>query len=70
MVVRKKRPGRTKVPRKPHHPSNPHDFKRAKTKVLKRYAKKHSLRKGTRGYNAYVYGSVSHRMAAKRGGHK
>jgi hypothetical protein len=46
--------------------SNSHDFKRAKTKVLKKYARRHSLRKGTTGYNAYVYGSVSHRMAGKK----
>lgn len=45
--------------------SNAHDFKRAKTRVLKDYARRHALRKGTRGYNAYVYGSVSHRMAGK-----
>lgn len=46
-------------------PGNSHDFKRAKTKVLKNYSRRHGLRKGTRGYNAYVYGTVSKRMAAK-----
>ena len=45
--------------------SNSHNFKRAKTRVLKGYAKRHALRKGTKGYNAYVYGSVSRRMAGK-----
>jgi hypothetical protein len=50
--------------------ANSHDFKRAKGKVLEKYARRHSLRKGTKSYNAYRYGSVSRRMAgkAKRGG--
>lgn len=49
------------MPRK----GNSHDFKRAKNRVLKDYARRRGLRKGTRSYNAYVYGAVSHRMAAK-----
>lgn len=34
-------------------------------KKLKRYGKRKGLRKGSRQYNAYVYGTVSHRMAGK-----
>lgn len=52
--------------RKTRTARNSHDFKYAKTNVLKRGARRHSLRRGTRGYNAYVYGTVSRRMAAKR----
>lgn len=46
--------------------SNSHDFKRAGKRVLKNYARRKGLRKGTRQYNAYVHGSVARRMAAKR----
>lgn len=34
-------------------------------KRLKRYSRKKGLRKGTRSYNKYVYGTVSRRMAGK-----
>ena len=34
-------------------------------KRLKRYSRKRGLRKGTKSYNKYVYGTVSRRMAAK-----
>lgn len=59
MVATRKRPGRKRQKR------NSHDFKFAKKKVLKSYAKRHSLRAGTPAYNAYVHGAVSHRMAVK-----
>lgn len=38
----------------------------------KKYARRKGLRKGTRSYNAYVYGTASRRFAqkhAKRRGH-
>jgi hypothetical protein len=34
-------------------------------KRLRRYSRKKGLRKGTKSYNRYVYGTVSRRMAAK-----
>lgn len=58
-MVARHRPGRKKVKR------NSHDFKYAKKRVLKNYAKRHSLRAGTPAYNRYVHGSISKRMASK-----
>lgn len=55
----RRKPGRKKLKR------NAHDFKYAKKRVLKNYAKRHSLRAGTPQYNAYVHGSIAHRMAGK-----
>ena len=46
--------------------ANAHDFKRAKKRVLKNYARRHALRPGSKGYNAYVHGSVAKRMVAKK----
>ena len=31
----------------------------------RKYARRHALRKGTRSYNAYVYGTASRRFAQK-----
>lgn len=31
----------------------------------RKYARRHGFRKGTRAYNAYVYGTASKRFAAK-----
>lgn len=42
-----------------------HDFKTAKDSVLKDYARRKGLRKGSRQYNAYVHGTVSRKLAQK-----